>query len=109
MRRRRVGDEGAEVLTRVDSSLLALDVGQLHPPVVENLASELPFLGRDQHRTLRLGHQTAYLLERTVRGVPLEPVVAVGSDPLATNLIKRALEQAHQCVSMKSPRVDQVL
>src|SRR5437867_3395476 len=98
-RRGVVDDQRAQVVALVGPGLLALDPGQPDIPVLQDLAGELPFLRRDDHGALGLAHQAPQLLESAVRNVPREPVIPRGGDPLAPDVVQRALEHADQLLA----------
>src|SRR5262245_61149604 len=76
-----LGNQGAQVVTLMGARLLALDVGDVHAPMVQDLTGELPFFGGDEYGALRLGQQAAHVVERAIWGVARQPVIRTGSDP----------------------------
>src|SRR5215467_6229800 len=87
--RRRIGsDERAQVVALVRARLLALDVRELHAPVVQDKPGELPFLGGDEYRALRLADEPTQFVEAAIGHVARDPARPIGGDPLAPSVIQ---------------------
>ncbi len=67
--RRVLGDKRTQIVIFKGTRLLALNVGQVHPPMIQDLTGEFPFFGGDEHRTLELRQQTTDVVEWAVRGM----------------------------------------
>src|SRR5215471_18726747 len=87
--RRVLGDERTQIVTFMGARLLALNVSQVHTPMIQNLTGEFPFFGGDEHRALGLCQQTPDVVEWAVWHVACQPVVGGGSDPGASDLVER--------------------
>src|SRR5262250_1200901 len=98
VRRRVGGDERAQVVALVRARLLALDVRELHAPVVQDEPGKLSFLGGDEYRALRLAHEPAQLVEAAVGHVARDPVRTVRGDPLTPRVVQRMGEEVLELV-----------
>src|SRR3954452_778323 len=100
--RRVLGDERTQIVTFMGARLLALNVGQVYTPMIQDLTGEFPFFGGDEHRTGGLSEQTPNVVEWAVRYVVCQPVIGGGSDPRAPDLVERVCQRGAQRLALRS-------
>src|SRR5690349_15210889 len=99
--RRVQGDERTQIVTFMGARLLALNIGQVHTPMIQNLTGEFPFFGGDEHRTLGLSQQTPDLVQRAVRDIACQPVIGGGSDPRASDFVERLCQRVSKRLALR--------
>src|SRR5262245_31401821 len=97
-------DQRSQVVTLVRPGLLALDVRQLHAPLLQDEPGEFAFLGGHENASLGLADQPAELIERTVCRVVPDPAGAIGGDPLAPHVVEGFREPGDQLIPWELSR-----
>src|SRR5689334_18692989 len=91
------------------ASFLALNVGQMHTPMVQDLAGKLSFFGGDEHCIFGLSQQTTYVVEWAVWDVAFQPVTWSSGNPLAPDLVERVCQNGTQRLALRELRVHQLI
>ena len=89
-----LGNKRTQVLTLVGARFLTLDIAEVNIPMLQDLSGELPFLRGHQHDVFGLSKQAAYIVERTIWYMQVEPALTVGGDPGTPHLVKRMRQRA---------------